>query len=366
MPGNILLIDDEESLRKLLSRILSLEGFTIEQAPSLRAGHELLERKPIDVILCDVRLPDGSGVDFVKTVKTQFPLVEIILLTAYGNIPDGVQAIKLGAFDYITKGNDNDRIVPLINVAQGQANNKVILLKNITSFKELDVAKTNFIATVSHELKTPLASSDFSLKLLADHRVGPLSSDQQELIEQLKKDNQRMLRILSELLNMAQVEAGKIILNIQQLEPARAVEDSIMAIRNMALEKQIQIVNESEPGLPTIPADADKINWVLNNFLTNAIRYSPAQSKIIIKATRTPGAISFSVADAGSGIEEAYQQRIFERYFQVPGRSDKKGSGIGLAICKEFIEAMDGKIWIHSRPSEGSIFGFDLPFSEGK
>src|SRR3982751_3275805 len=114
MPGNILLIDDEEGLRKLLSRIIGLEGFRVDEAGTLRAAFDTLRRKEIDIVLCDVKLPDGNGVDFVKEAKTKYPLTEIILLTAYGNIPDGVQAIKNGGFDYITKGNDNDRIIPLL------------------------------------------------------------------------------------------------------------------------------------------------------------------------------------------------------------------------------------------------------------
>mgnify|MGYP001552058313 CR=1 FL=1 len=117
MPGNILLIDDEEQLRKLLSRIISLEEFTVEQAGTLKSGYNILKEKEIDIVLCDVRLPDGNGVDFIKQAKAKYPLVEIILLTAYGNIADGVQAIKNGAFDYITKGNDNDRIIPLLHQA---------------------------------------------------------------------------------------------------------------------------------------------------------------------------------------------------------------------------------------------------------
>src|SRR6478609_720930 len=114
MHGNILVIDDEEGLRKLLTRIIGLEGFKVDEAETIRAGFDVLKRKEIDVILCDVKLPDGNGVDFVKEAKTKYPLTEIILLTAYGNIPDGVQAIKNGGFDYITKGNDNDRIIPLL------------------------------------------------------------------------------------------------------------------------------------------------------------------------------------------------------------------------------------------------------------
>jgi DNA-binding NtrC family response regulator len=117
MRGNILIIDDEEQLRKLLSRIIGLEKFNVEEAGTLKAAFDCLARKQIDVILCDVKLPDGNGVDFVKEAKQKYSLTEFILLTAYGNIPDGVQAIKNGAFDYITKGNDNDRIIPLLHQA---------------------------------------------------------------------------------------------------------------------------------------------------------------------------------------------------------------------------------------------------------
>jgi len=114
---HILIIDDEEQLRKLLGRIISLEGFKVTEASNLKTAEEMLERMEIDVILCDVKLPDGNGVDFVKKVKKANPAIEVILLTAYGNIPDGVQAMKNGAFDYIVKGNDNDRIIPLLHQA---------------------------------------------------------------------------------------------------------------------------------------------------------------------------------------------------------------------------------------------------------
>ncbi|MBK7305636.1 MAG: sigma-54-dependent Fis family transcriptional regulator [Chitinophagaceae bacterium] len=113
----ILIIDDEEKLRSLLTRIIKLEGFTVTEAGSLKAGTKLLEKETFDIILCDVKLPDGNGVDFVKEIKPKYPSVEIILLTAYGNIADGVQAIRNGAFDYITKGDDNDKIIPLLNRA---------------------------------------------------------------------------------------------------------------------------------------------------------------------------------------------------------------------------------------------------------
>ena len=127
---HILIIDDEEQLRKLLGRIISLEGFKVTEAGTLKAAEDLLKRQETEVILCDVKLPDGNGVDFVKRIKKLNPAIEVILLTAYGNIPDGVQAMKNGAFDYIVKGNDNDRIIPLLHQALEHASaNKKSLVK---------------------------------------------------------------------------------------------------------------------------------------------------------------------------------------------------------------------------------------------
>ncbi|MEC5165425.1 two-component system NtrC family response regulator [Flavobacterium sp. PL11] len=114
---NILIIDDEEKLRGLLARIIKSEGFMVIEAVDLKSGFKKLEQNDIDVVLCDVKLPDGNGVDFLEKIKTNFPLIEVILLTAYGKISDGVQAMKNGAFDYIVKGDDNDKIIPLLHKA---------------------------------------------------------------------------------------------------------------------------------------------------------------------------------------------------------------------------------------------------------
>jgi len=272
------------------------------------------------------------------------------LLNEKNNIP----------FKIVVDGKENYFSKEIIEVQQEDSKNTVIVVKNITSFKELDVAKTNFIATISHELKTPLASSDFSLKLLDDGRNGKLTKDQKELVHQLKQDNQRMLRILSELLNMSQVEAGKIQLDIKTVKPASIVNSAINTVNAAAKEKDIHFERNYDEELPSVHADADKTGWVLNNFLSNAIKYSSEGSKITVNIKLVDGSLQFSIKDQGPGIPEEYLPRIFERFFKVPGAS-KTGTGLGLAISKEFIEAEGGKIWVKSTQGEGSEFGFDLP-----
>ncbi len=247
-----------------------------------------------------------------------------------------------------------------VEVNQKDEQVKVIIVKNITSFKELDVAKTNFIATVSHELKTPLAASDFSLKLLEDERTGSLSTEQKDLIKNLKDDNQRMLKILSELLNMSQVEAGKIQLKLIATNPKNIIVKAIAAVETNAKEKNINVKNLAEENLPDINADEDKTIWVLNNFLSNAIKYSNENNVVEVRVYKKNSNIIFSVKDYGKGIAAEYQQKIFERYFKVPG-ANEKGTGLGLAISKDFIEAQGGKVWVESDIGFGSNFNFSLP-----
>ncbi|MBN8858686.1 MAG: HAMP domain-containing protein [Sphingobacteriales bacterium] len=262
-------------------------------------------------------------------------------------------------FKVVLDNHENYFTKEISDISEDGSSGKVIVLKNITSFKELDVAKTNFIATISHELKTPLASSDFSIKLLEDERTGKLTEEQKEYVHNLKLDNQRMLRILSELLNMSQVEAGKIQLDLQPVAPIQIADDAISTVLNAAKEKNIRIVTEYEPGLPAVKADPEKTAWVLNNFLTNAIRYAGADSTISVRITRNEKTIRFSVADQGPGIPSEYLDKIFDRFFKVPG-TPAQGTGLGLSISKEFIEAQQGKIWVKSEIGSGSTFGFDL------
>ncbi|RYU97055.1 ATP-binding protein [Emticicia agri] len=235
----------------------------------------------------------------------------------------------------------------------------VIVLKNITPFKELDFAKTNFIATISHELKTPISSIKMSTQLLEKQKTGTINEEQKQLIDSIKDDSQRLLKITSELLNLSQVETGNIQLNIQKSTPYQILKYAQEAVKVQAEQKQIQLLTDVEENLPDVKADTEKTAWVLINFLTNAIHYSPELSKITISIKQEEQLVSFSVTDQGKGIEKRYKDKIFDKYFQVPG-SIKSGTGLGLAISKEFIEAQNGTIGVESEIGMGSSFFFKL------
>jgi PAS domain S-box-containing protein len=235
----------------------------------------------------------------------------------------------------------------------------VIILRNITVFKELDFAKTNFIATVSHELKTPIASIKMSLQLLEKPETGIINTDQKQLIDGIKEDSQRLLKITGELLELSQLETGNIQLNMEKSNPYEIINYATEAVKVQSEQKQIEIVLDTDDNLPDIKADSEKTAWVLINFLTNAIRYSSENSSITVQLKRENNKVVFQVIDTGKGIDSRYKTKVFDKYFQVPG-SHKSGTGLGLAISKEFIEAQGGIIGIESELGLGSTFYFKL------
>lgn len=236
----------------------------------------------------------------------------------------------------------------------------VIMLRNITLFKELDLAKTNFIGTVSHEFKTPISSIKMSLQLLENDRIGSLNDEQKQLVDSIKDDSNRLLKITGELLNLTQVESGNIQLSITASEPKEMVQYAIEATKTQAEQKNLKIQVFIPDNLPKVQADSEKTTWVLINLISNAIRYSYENSIISLQVSPEANKIKFLVKDTGMGISEKYKNKVFERYFRVPG-THKEGTGLGLSISKEFIEAQGGSISLESEVGMGSAFSFSLP-----
>ena len=224
----------------------------------------------------------------------------------------------------------------------------VILLKNITEFKELDSAKTTFISTISHELKTPISAILMSLKLLEDKRIGDMNDEQIALAGSIRESSDRLLEITGELLKMTQVEAGKLQLNPKITKP-------IKANRVQAERFNCHIEVEYPEKISKLFVDSEKIAWVLTNLLSNAIHYTPENGRIVIGAHQVDKKVEIFVQDFGKGIDPRYHQSIFDRYFRVPG-TKVQGSGLGLAISKDFVEAHGGTIRVDSEVGKGSTF----------
>jgi PAS domain S-box-containing protein len=247
-------------------------------------------------------------------------------------------------------GSDSERIIGYI-----------LLLKNITLFEERDVAKTNLIATVSHELKTPISSINLSLKLLEDNRIGDLNEEQKNLIIAVRQQSVRLSKMVNELLDFSQTETGNIKLKISKVRPEDIIDLSVTAIMMLLSEKKIQINLNVSDNLPDVKADLEKTVWVLVNLITNAMRYTSENGFIDLNAEVNNEFIKFSVKYNGPCISKEDQEKIFKRFVQVGNKN--KGTGLGLAISKEFVQAQGGKITVESELGLGSTFSFYLPIS---
>lgn len=231
----------------------------------------------------------------------------------------------------------------------------VIILRNVTQYKEIDFAKTNFIAAVSHELKTPISSIILSTQLLSNERVGELNTEQSQLLSSIQDDTKRLLNITGELLKITQIESGNIQLSILLVDVRELIAYAVNALKTQADEKQIKIQVDYPESALNVQADSEKTAWVLTNLISNAIRYSSENSTINIGTKRVNDKVFISVKDSGIGIAPEYKDKIFNRYFRIPG-TKKEGNGLGLSISKEFIEAQGGQITMQSEIGEGSTF----------
>ncbi|RYU76448.1 HAMP domain-containing sensor histidine kinase [Hymenobacter persicinus] len=244
----------------------------------------------------------------------------------------------------------------------------VLTLHNVSEYKKLDQAKSNFLATVSHELKTPLSSINFSLKLLQNGKVGALNAEQLSIVGNLKQENQRLLKMVGELIDVSRLESGNIQLNIQSAAVADIVEFAAATIQLQLQPRQLTLDAQLPDTLPRVRADIEKTTWVLLNLLANAIRYSPEQSPIHLRAARSTDGrqVQVSVQDHGPGIAPQHQERIFQRFVQIPDqRGYRGGSGLGLSIAREFIGSQGGQLWVESELGMGSTFCFTLPVADG-
>ncbi len=245
----------------------------------------------------------------------------------------------------------------------GEANKElvghVIILKNITEFKELDAAKTRFIATVSHEFKTPISAMKMSLQLLQNDRIGTLNEEQHILLDSIQDDVGRLLKITSELLNLTQIESGKITMNVKPCDAQQIVQYAVEANHIQAEQKNIRLVVKWPETMQEVKVDLEKTTWVLTNLLANAINYSHESSVVEVAVTQNEHQTSIKVKDEGIGIPPEYLNRVFDRYFRVPG-THREGTGLGLSISKEFIEAQQGTISVESEYGVGSVFALTV------
>ncbi len=246
---------------------------------------------------------------------------------------------------------------------EGQLYGVLMLLQDITQFKELDRLKSDFIATVSHEFRTPVTSINMSVDILDQELLGPLAPKQKELITSAKEDCHRLTKLARELLQLSKLESGRVQLGEEELTLHDVVESSLRPLQIQFQEKNVRLFADVPSTLPTILADEQQVSWVIMNLVTNALKYTPAGGSVSVSGREDDRAVRLEVKDTGVGIAKEHCDRIFDKFVQIKQTSDSTpGSvGLGLAIAKEIVEMYGGRIWVESVIGTGSTFSVVLP-----
>lgn len=354
----------------------------LEEYQSSSLSKQLMDKKRVEMLIANMHDPvigldENNSINFIneEALKISGLVREDILGKSAADIAVNNDLLR-ELLRNATKENISDspmkifadnkesyfeqEIIPISIIPTGELEKKeagkVILLRNVTAHKELDFAKTNFIATVSHELKTPISSMKMGAQLLKNEKFGLLNEQQKELLKSIEEDGERLLNITGELLNLSQAESGNIRLNIKDYNVADLVKTALSNNLTIAENKEVGLISQFKTTKEeVVKADFDKTVWVLNNFLSNAIKHSKAGQEIIISTEKIADKVKFSVQDFGEGIDQKYLTKVFERYFQIP-EDHQNGTGLGLAISKNFIQKQGGEIGVESVKNEGSNF----------
>jgi NtrC-family two-component system sensor histidine kinase KinB len=339
MTDPVLGLDEKNRVLFMNDVALKISGLTIDQV----AG------KPIHEIALRNDLIRSLAQDLLKNEKKSANEIRPLPIKIYADEKESYFEKEIIPINIIPTGEKKERLI-----------GNVMVLRNITPYKELDFAKTNFIATVSHELKTPISAIKMSTQLLENEQIGSLNPEQKGLLHGINDDANRLLKITGELLNLSQVDSGVMQLSISAADPMEIIDYAVRANRTNADQKNIELKVSVSEHLPKVMADSEKTAWVLTNLISNAIRYSYDNAAVRVSVSALNGEVIFDVTDNGQGIAPQYIDKIFDRYFRIPGNK-KEGTGLGLAISKEFVTAQGGTITVKSEFGAGSTFKVILP-----
>ena len=237
----------------------------------------------------------------------------------------------------------------------------VIMLRDITRLRELDRLKSEFVMTASHELRTPLNTVSMNVDLLIESAAAKLTDGERELLAACHEDVQRLRALVNDLLDLSKIEAGKMDLAFEQVDPSFLVDQALAVTKPQMDAKNIGLTVEVPEDLPPVKVDANKIVWVLVNLLANAVRHTPENGHIRIKGEGIGSQVHLAIADDGEGVPYEVQSHIFDKFVQVKRDGSEGSSGLGLAICREVVRAHRGTIWLDSVPGQGSTFTFTIP-----
>lgn len=379
---HLLLVEDNPDHAALAKNAITRskrQQYQVEIAVTAEDAIARLENDNIHMVISDFHLPGKSGLDLLEWINENHHDLPFIMMTGAGDEKTAVRAMQAGAYNYIVKDDVYLEVLPHVIdetfikdlAAKERAryeleirNKNVELEKANRELRKLDQLKSDFIASVSHDIRTPLNSVQESIALILDGVVNPTDEQGKRVLEIAKRNVKRLADMINDLLDFSKLEAGKMKLHVVQSDIQVLIDEVLGNLKTLADKKQIQFVFDPIKDFPKIDCDGDRMVQVLTNLVGNALKFTPEKGTITVTVAKDDSKqLTIAVADTGIGIPKEDLERIFEKFEQVPGAGSKeiKGTGLGLAICKELVRLHHGQIWAESESGKGSRFIIRMP-----
>jgi len=355
---NVLVIEDKDLdllfIKKTLS--LSTDVMNLKSANSLADGLRIIEHENVDCILLDLHLPDGEGVEAFDMIFKPYPNIPIILLNGNDDVNLGLDLIDRGAQDFISKEDIN------VKDLSKAIKFSIRRIKTENELRELNAMKDNFFSIMAHDLKNPLSIFALATDTLVKEYHNLDSEDLNEYLNDLRDNAQNIYSLLENLLTWSRTQRGKINYNPDIFDLKFLVDNNIQLYITAAHSKNIQFVNKIDNEIK-VYSDSNLINTVIRNLINNAIKYTGANGKITISVDSNLKNYQVNISDTGVGMSDLILDNLFKIDVNVAtlGTENEKGTGLGLIVCKEFINLVGGEIWASSKMGEGSTFSFTIP-----
>jgi len=360
----IMIVDDIPENLQVLGNILHKEGFDTSFAQNGIQALEIIAKILPDLILLDISMPEMDGFEVCEKLKqnelTQH--IPVIFLTARSEDENMIHGFSLGAADYVTKPFSTQELLARVNAhLRIKLSNDIINQQN-EELKQLNNTKDKFFSIIAHDLKNPfavlLSSAELLLLFLENNNLEKAKEKANMILNSSKKGH----NLLQNLLDWAISQLGNLKMNLESIALKAIIDKTISVVENQAISKEIKLVNEINENILVL-ADDIIIQVVVRNLITNSIKYTPNLGTINIRADIIDNFAHISVLDSGIGMEQQTLDNLFriDKKNTTKGTNGETGTGLGLILCKEYIEKHGGKIWVNSTPGEGSEFVFTLP-----